>query len=279
VKPLRYASQCLMHRTCVSMYPRQFLYRAFFLGLVLLLLAGCDGEKHDAGPGEPLRVLFIGNSYTFYNDLPQMFAQLARSGGCEIEADMSAVGGWTLSDHATSAETLGKLQTQDWDYVLLQEQSVIPSLQHERDQHMVPAARALDEKIRQAGADTVMFMTWGRRDGLQAEGYPDFDSMQDQLYAGYMEIADELDAIVAPVGFAWQNSTAQQPHLNLWNADGSHPGGSGSYLTACVLYAVLCQRSPEGLAYVAGLAEDVARFLQGIAAETVLQSPERWNIR
>ena len=181
----------------------QLLYRALCLSLVVLLLAACHGAQHDAEPpGEPLRVLFIGSSYTFYNDLPEMFAELMRSGGYEAKVDMFPVGGWTLSDHATSARTLGRMETQDWDYVILQEQSVIPSIQDERDQRMYPAVHALDEKIRQTGADTVLFMTWGRRDGLPTKGYPDFESMQAQLYAGYMGIADELDAIVAPVGIA-----------------------------------------------------------------------------
>jgi len=71
----------------------QLLYRVLCLSLVLLLAAG-DGAQHDAEPrGEPLRVLFIGNSYTFQNDLPAMFAELMRSGGYKVEVDMSAVGG------------------------------------------------------------------------------------------------------------------------------------------------------------------------------------------
>jgi hypothetical protein len=63
--------------------------------------------------------------------------------------------------------------------------------------------------------------------------------------------------------------------LALWTDDGSHPSEAGSYLAACVLYAVIVQRSPEGLVYRAGLAEKEARFLQRIAAETVLGSAQQ----
>jgi hypothetical protein len=71
----------------------------------------------------------------------------------------------------------------------------------------------------------------------------------------------------------------QEPQLELWARDGSHPSKEGSYVAACVLYAAVCQQSPAGLGYLAGLPEDVALALQSIAAAAVLEDPERWNLR
>ena len=247
------------------------LYRILCPVLTTLFLTGCAGTRPESKSAGVLRVLFIGNSYTFYNDLPGMFAELMRAGGYETVVESSAVGGWTLADHAASEQTLGMLESQNWDYVILQEQSVIPCVPDMREQHMYPAVRALDEKIQQAGANTILFMTWGRRDGLAAEGYPDFKAMQVQLYTGYMEIGEEVGAMVAPVGLAWQNGRTADPELELWDRDGSHPSEEGSYLAACVLYAIVCQKSPEMLGYGAGLPEGTAQFLQGVAAETVLE--------
>jgi hypothetical protein len=102
--------------------------------------------------------------------------------------------------------------------------------------------------------------------------------MQAQVQAGYMEIADELDAIVAPAGIAWQNSLAQEPGPDLWQGDGIHPSVAGTYLSACVFYAVIFQQSPEGLPYRAGLTIETARLLQQVAAEVVLEDPGRWNL-
>ena len=229
-------------------------------------------QQQEAAPDASLRVLFIGNSYTFKNNLPELFAELVRSSGREIDVDMAAPGGWTLSDHAASEGTQTMIQSQGWDYVVLQEQSVIPSLQEERAETMYPAVRALDEMIRNAGADTALLMTWGRRDGLAEEGYPDFEAMQAELGAGYSEVGQEVGAIVAPVGLAWQKALAQDPQLDLWDSDWSHPAMAGSYLAACVLYAAITHESPEGLAYTAGLQQDTASFLQRIAAETVLRT-------
>ena len=234
------------------------VYRIACLFVIAGLLAGCGARQQDLPPGAPVRVLFVGNSYTFQNDLPGMLARLLRSGGYEAGVEMSAVGGWTLADHAASEQTLEMIGSQTWDYVVLQEQSVIPALPEERAELMVPAVGALDEQIRRAGAEPVLLMTWGRRDGLATAGFPDFAAMQAQLATGYREVGEVVGATVAPAGLAWQQALAEYAALALWAGDGSHPAEAGSYLAACVLYAVIVQRSPEGLAYRAGLAEKEA---------------------
>jgi hypothetical protein len=263
--------------------------QALGFSLVMLLLVACGTPQPaptaTSNPtltdtptiSAPARVLFIGNSITFFNDLPEMFAELARSGGHEVEAAMSAEGGWTLSDHAASAMTLDKIEQGNWGFVVLQEQSAIPSIADRRSQEMYPAVRLLHERIEDSGADTILFMTWAHRDGLPGVG--DCADMQAQLEAGYVDIATELDAMVAPVGIAWQHAVGQDPQLDLWQTDGLHPGREGTYLAACVFYAVIFLQSPEGLPYGAGLSEETAQFLQATANEALLRNPERWNIR
>lgn len=222
-----------------------------------------------------LRVLFIGNSHTFTNDLPGLFAELMRAGGHAAEAGQSAHGGWSLSDHVVSAETLDWIATGDWDYVVLQERGWV----HDVEGEMYPAVRTLDAEIRAAGAETVLFMTWGRRGGMGIPSAPDYESMQAQVASNYKGIADELDLVVAPVGIAWQQALALDPELALWGGDGSHASLAGTYLAASIFYTVSSGESPEGLAYTAGLPEETALFLQRVAAETVLSQPEQWNVR
>lgn len=246
--------------------------------MVVLLLAGCAKGQEDTDSGDAGRVLFLGNSFTFYHDMPTMFAELVRTSGHEIAVETVAPGGETLTGHAASTHTAERIAAGDWDYVILQEKSVFPIQQDEREGQMYPATRTLDEAIRKNGGRTVLFVTWGYRDGLPDQGFPDFASMQAELNAGYMEIAEELDAIAAPVGIAWQNGLAQQSQLDLWDSDGGHPNRTGSYLAACVFYATIRRESPEALSYNAGLPDETARFLQTIAAETVLTDPQRWNI-
>jgi len=122
---------------------------------VSLFLVGCNGGEPSVEPGEPLRILFVGNSYTFSNDMPEMFAELMRANGRNVEVASSARGGWTLAHHAASEQTLGMLTSKDWDYVILQEQSVIPCIPSRREDIMYPAVRVLHEAVQHAGAETI----------------------------------------------------------------------------------------------------------------------------
>ncbi len=239
---------------------------------------GPSENASSAPSDDPMRILFIGNSLTFYNDLPGMFADLARSGGHQVEFEMAAPGGWSLSHHAASEATLEKMERQRWDVVVLQERSDIPAIVDQREEQMYPAIRLLESRIRAGGAQTVLFVAWGRRDGLPEAGLGDYAAMQGQIQAGYIEIAKELQTLAAPVGLAWQRAMTQNQDLDLWAYDGIHPNEMGTYLAACVFYAVIFQQSPEGLAYWARVPVEKVEFLQTVAAETVLEGPERWHL-
>jgi len=222
------------------------------------------------------RVLFIGNSYTYVNDLPNTFADLARAGGHKTEVGMSAQGGWMLADHVKSSDTIAKIDSAKWNFVVLQEQSEVPSIQSSRTQEMYPAARVLVDDVRQAGAVPILFITWAHRDGLPANGMPDYASMQAQISNGYLVTAQALNSPVAPVGVAWQAVRNLYPQINLWQDDGSHPTEEGTYLAACVFYADIFQQSPKGLSYQANLPTDTAQDLQKVAADTVFNG--EWGI-
>jgi len=222
------------------------------------------------------RVLFIGNSYTYVNDLPNTFANLARAGGHKTEVGMSAQGGWMLSDHVKSSDTIAKINSEKWNFVVLQEQSEVPAFQQSRSQEMYPAARVLVGDTRQAGAVPIFLITWAYRDGLPQNGMPNYASMQAQINNGYLVTAQALNSPVAPVGVAWQAVRDQYPQINLWQADGSHPSEEGTYLAACVFYADIFQQSPEGLSYQAKLPTSTAQALQKVAADTVFNG--QWGI-
>jgi hypothetical protein len=249
-----------------------------FLLVSLCSCSNLGGCTNSHGANSCPRVLFIGNSYTSVNDLPGMFAALAKAGGHPIQTGMVAPGGWTLAEHLKSAQTLDALQSSRWDFVVIQEQSEIPSVEQSRSQDMFPAADALVQKIRQSGAQPIFFLTWAHRDGWPENNLPDYESMQLQINQGYMTIANQLFAPVAPVGYAWLTARLQDPKLDLWQADGSHPTEQGTYLAACVFYAVIFRQSPENDSYHADLTNATAHYLQSVAASTVLSDPAQWNL-
>jgi hypothetical protein len=84
---------------------------------------------------------------------------------------------------------------------------------------------------------------------------------------------------VAPVGYAWSTVRTEDPRMDLWQADGSHPSEAGTYLAACVFYAAIFGQSPEGSTYTAGLPAVTAALLQRTAGATVLTDPARWDLR
>jgi hypothetical protein len=200
-------------------------------------LATLAPPSTDSSRVKTLHVLFIGNSYTYYNNLPELLADLSASQPREphIDAEMVVRGGATLRQHWEEGRALARLRGGHWDFVVLQEQSTLPITDPAT---MHKYARLFDAEIRRAGAHTVFFLTWARQDK------PD---TQAALNEAYTSIARELGAKLAPVGIAWQTALKRNPRLLLYAVDQSHPNASGSYLAACVLYSVIIGKSPEKL--------------------------------
>jgi len=209
----------------------------------------------------PGHVLFIGNSFTYYNDgVERHLENLAASSRPPVElyVDSRTAPAQNLKGHYEDERTHEALSGHQWDVVVLQGSSfepVYPSTQAEFLAH----ADLLDREVREIGARTVFFMTWAYR------GEPEMTAALLNTYVGK---ANELGAMVVPVGLAWERVRQQDPSMSLYS-DGKHSNLRGTYLAACVFYASLFDKSPEGVPYFAGLDVDDAEFLQRVAWETV----------
>jgi hypothetical protein len=214
-------------------------------GVGAMTLAGHPSTDCDPGLAAPcVRVLFIGNSYTFENDLPGSFRALARTANRNVAVGMVAGGGETLSQHAASTDTNATITGGHWNVVVLQEQSEIPAFPASRAANMLPAAEALAATIRAAGAVPVLLETWAHQDGLPDAGM-DESQMQQQINAGYMQVGMQLGAAVARAGEAWTRALeAGTPPEQLWQSDGSHPTVAGTRFAACSVYAAVFDGAP-----------------------------------
>jgi formylglycine-generating enzyme required for sulfatase activity len=143
-----------------------------------------------------------------------------------------------------------------------------------REELMYPAVRTVDQWIKDNGAQTILYLTWVHPGPIREDEFDVYFDEQTRLTEGYLEIAQELGALVAPAGIAFENALQQQSDIYLWfeGDDAGHASGMGQYLTAAVFYALIYQESPEGLGFLPK-PEDTARFMQTIAAETVLTNP------
>lgn len=244
----------------------------YILGIIIV--------SHAFVSAQTKKVLFLGNSYTFANNLPEKVSLLASSFGDSVYFDSSTPGGYKLMDHVTNPTTLAKINAEDWDFVVIQAQSQEPA-KHPTQlaTEVLPYATQLNELIKSNNSctETVFYMTWGRKygDAYNCATWPPvctFLGMQERLMSGYMTMAEENNSTVAPVGLSWKHAMDNDPDslINLYSGDNSHPSLSGSYLTACVMYATLFQKSPFGSDYFAGLSELDALFLQQMANDVVL---------
>lgn len=230
--------------------------------------------------------LFIGNSYIYTNDLPLMLSQIAESKSNSIITASSTPGATTLQSHTLNATTQELLQNGSWDFVILQEQSQMPAFPiNQVETDVYPFARALVDTAR-AHNECVMpifYMTWGRMDGDQdnCESFPPlctYEGMQDLLTERYQEMAYMNDCWVSPVGSAWKQVREEtSDDIQLYVNDGSHPSVAGTYLAACVFYAMMWNESPEGSDYYAGLDVADAQYLQSVAGSVVADNQEAWN--
>jgi len=202
--------------------------------LALYALCGPEPER-GALPG---KVLFVGNSYTYFHELALVVSAMAQADSNDLLCDMSVAGGTTLEDHLKGERklnTLKMIKAAKYDAVVLQDQSLRPI----RDpDSTVRDVGLLCESIRKAKATPYLFLTWARR------GQPE---MQDLLTWTYMRAARKHGAKVVPVGMAWQRALKERPDIPLHDEDGSHPSQLGTYLSACVFFAALTGRSPIGL--------------------------------
>ncbi|HLY12895.1 MAG TPA: hypothetical protein VKR24_00980 [Candidatus Limnocylindrales bacterium] len=229
-------------------------------GLVRAVSSGCNPLSRSTC----VRILFVGNSYTFVNDLPTVFRDLARSAGKNVETGMVAEGGETLAQHAASSDDANAISASRWQFVVLQEQSEIPAVESLRQSEMYPAARSLVRAVRATGATPLLLETWAHQAGWPDDGLT-YTTMQAAIDDAYGTLAGQLQVGVVPGGQAWQAVVAADPGIVLWQSDGSHPTPAGTFLAACALYTRVFGPCPVNGPDTGGLPASTAATLEAIA--------------
>ena len=213
----------------------RILLRRSWLGLLLLLgaLSGCRlyepprYERLKLAPGAPqTRILMIGDSLTYYNDLPGLLQQFSAQEAAPIIIEDHTTPLAPLSQHWGMGDAAKRIATGGFDYVILQDYSRKPVTDTE---DCLKYFVLFDEVNKRAGGKTIVFQNWTRRD-LESD-YPAMEKT-------YGTIIDRTHARLAPIGAAWKLCAAERPDIGLL-LDDRHPSDAGSYLAACVLYDVI----------------------------------------
>jgi hypothetical protein len=209
-------------------------------------------------PATPLKVLFIGNSFTARNNVPELIARMAEARGRQLQHQLIQAGGASLRMHWNKGDAQKAIEQTRYDYVALQEQSTLPVKNALRFHENV---RLFDEVIKASGAKTALYLTWARQNAPETQA---------AITSAYKTIGEELGATIVPVGVAWQNFLRKHKQPVLHDKDQSHPTLAGSYLAACVFFAVLFGESPVGIASdLKGLTQAEAELLQKTGWATV----------
>jgi hypothetical protein len=232
------------------------------------------------------RALFLGNSYTVAHNIPGMITDVALSAGDSLIWSSNAPGGYTLQGHSTDAGSLGLIAQGNWDFVVLQEQSQRPSFPLSQVQNEVfPFAAQLNNYINQhnACAETVFYMTWGRKNGDAGNcaAWPPvctYQGMDSLLRLRYMMMANDNDAIVSPAGAVWRHIRTKYPDIELYEPDESHPSLAGAYAVACSFYTTFFRKSPMLITWDGNLSANDALRIRTAAKEVVMDSLLTWYI-
>lgn len=223
--------------------------------------------------------LFIGNSYTHYNDMPeQIFVKILKAAGYDATVTRITKGGWYLIDSAKSTDEVGAkvdsaFKLRDYDFVVLQEQSTCPAATPAK---FYTGVRNLAEKVRADGATPVLYGTWGRKEGhsvLANNGWTN-ESMTWMISAAYEAIGAELGIDVAYAGLAFYDVYTNNKNINLYDEDLTHPNATGSYLAAMTIFAKITGVDPTTVDYNANLTDEAAAVLKEAARKAVFETPE-----
>jgi len=187
---------------------------------------------------ETKKILFVGNSYTFFWNLPQTVNLLAKSQNIDLMTKQSTAGGANWGHHWKGERNLNTkeiIADGDFDIVVLQNHSLSTI---DRPDSLMRYGQLLNDQIKQSGADTYLYMTWAR----EWDPY-----MIDTIKEKYTALAEKINARLVPVGLAWNRAKELRPDIQLYFPDGSHQSSLGTYLSACVFYGIITGKSPVGL--------------------------------
>ena len=233
-----------------------------------------------------IKALFLGNSYTYVNNLPGLVYNMALATGDTLIYDITAIGGYSFYNHFTDPNSIAKINILAWDYVIMQGQSQEPSFSPGQvSAQTLPYTIKLDSVVKHSSSciNTVFYETWGRKNGDASNCgfYPPvctYTGMQNRLKQSYKLFADTTHSIMSPVGEAFRRSITTYPALDLYVSDESHPSLEGSYLAAAVFYEILFQKNALTSTFNPGINANTAAFLKQVAHATVNDSLAVWNI-
>ena len=238
-------------------------YAAALLVLSVAVAATDAWEENRAANVRVLRVLFVGNSLTAANGLPEMVEALSRATGAStVDATAVTTNNFSLEDHWNQGPARATVAKGGWSVIVLQQG---PSALPESRVLLRDYARRFAADAARVGARTALYMVWPSKARER-----DFDAVSES----YALAAQDVAGTLLPAGDAWREAWRRDPSLTLYADDGFHPSGLGSYLAALTIWRGLSAQSAIGLPGPRGVPADILKLLQE-AADHAIVRPSR----
>ncbi len=227
-------------------------------------------------------ILFIGNSYTYRNEMPDIFEHIAISMGRKVFVSSSTKGKATFKIQANRRDVYDAIASKKWDYVVVQGSSrEMLATSEELENETLPALEKIMKAIRinRMRTKILFYMTWGYKNGYKPDEETDsYEKMSIKVRDGYLDLKKKYRFGVVPVGMAWRDSRRKRPDVNLYVKDGAHPSFKGSYLAACCFYSAIFDESTIGSTYYGVLGPRICYYLQSVGSRNVLYQKQKYGL-
>ncbi|MBT8291117.1 MAG: SGNH/GDSL hydrolase family protein [Muriicola sp.] len=199
---------------------------AFILLLALIIVhttSYSQDSVYDSATSKEVRILFIGNSLTYSNNLPQLVKKEAQSKGIEVHYEMIAFPNYAIIDHWNDGNVQKLLSSQSFDFVILQQG---PSSQREGRRMLIEDGKKYKELCELNKSKLCYFMVWP-----SLNYYRTFDD----VIKNHRDAATINGALLLPVGEVWKEYIESTEKLDYYSQDGFHPSELGSSVAAKVI--------------------------------------------
>lgn len=249
--------------------------------ILTLLVAAClsatalQAQKFALPDGyEDLRVLLIGNSFTYFHECDSMLLQIARSQGVRIRLGEFLKGGQTFGQHLNLPKTSEAIAAGHYQYAFIQDFSNNAALYvRDKEKSVLDNTCLLRDRILQASphCQVILERTWSY-EGNGAGGFASADELDGYLEQGARKLSRKSGLPLSPIGNAFNTVRAERPEINLFEPDAKHQSAEGSYLKCCVNWLMISGKPFSGTPDCCGIDPAVATYLRSVAERTVLKN-------
>lgn len=227
------------------------------------------------------QILFIGNSITYFNDMPQVFRDIAHEKGDSVDLTMYAPGGTGFQHHSVDNAVFDLFRNQTWDVIVLQPGSnESPAYSQSRETTLSQARILIDSALTYSPCARILFYeisygVWGN----SAQDISTYNNTMDQIRLTAEYLSDSTGLSYTPAGECLRHAWNEDPSVLLWGSTGDiHPNIKGSYLISCAFYAAIFHKPSSGNTVFNGNTVQDATYYQHISDSIVLNHLQAWRI-